>query len=90
MPKPIKNKKTEVPQDTSMNDLDFLNDVLLSFKLLVDNYAIALNEASNSSVYDVYLDIFIETSKMQQKIFNLAFKKGWYGLEEEDKAKIKQ
>lgn len=90
MPKQIKNTKIKIPATTSMNDEDIINDVLLSFKLLVDNLAIALNEASNNYIYKEYLNIFHETSQMQAKLFEISFKKGWYILEEEDRTKIDQ
>lgn len=90
MAKQVKNTKVEVPSSTSMNDEDILNDVLLSFKMLVDNLAIAINEASNDHVYKEYMQLFTDTSKMQAKLFETSFKKGWYILEEADESKITQ
>lgn len=89
MGKEIKNKKIKV-NEKEFNDCDMLNDILLDFKLLVDNYAISLNEASNEMIYNTYLEIFKNLSCTQQKLFNLAFQKGWYNLAEADKTKIKK
>ncbi len=90
MAKQIKNDKVKVQTTINQNDVDILNDVLLNFKMLVNNYAISLNEASNEYIYNIYLDIFLNLSKMQQQIFNLAFKKGWYVLESALNSKIDQ
>ena len=86
----IDEKKSKIKKDTSLNDLDILNDTLLSFKFLVDNFAVALNEASNKFIYDKFKLQFDELSKTQQTLFQLAFQKGWYTLEEADKSKINE
>lgn len=88
MPKTIKNSKTKTAKGYSLNDEDILNDMLLSFKMLVDNFAIALNEASNVSIYNSFLDMFEKISLIQSKLFETAFKNGWYSLEVESKSKV--
>lgn len=90
MSKKIQNEETKIKKDTTFNDIDILNDTLLTFKFLVDNYAIALNEASNKWIYNTYKEIFNELSKTQTILFELAFKKGWYKLEEAEKTKINE
>ena len=90
MSKKIKNEETKINKDTTINDKDILNDTLLSFKMLVDNFGIALNEASNKWIYDLYKNIFDEISKTQQTLFQLSFKKGWYIIEEAEKTKINE
>lgn len=90
MSKKIKNEETKIKKDTNLNDADILNDTLLSFKFLIDNYSIALNEASNKWVYETYKYIFDEISKTQQTLFQLSFQKGWYTLEEAEKTKINE
>ena len=82
MSKKIQNEETKVTKDNSLNDIDIINDTLLSFKFLVDNYAVALNEASNNNIYNLYKYIFDSLSKTQQEIYTLAFQKGWYKVEE--------
>lgn len=84
----IKNEETKIKKDTKFNDIDILNDTLLTFKFLTDNYAIALNEASNKTIYEKYKEIFDVISQKQTELFQLSFKKGWYKLEEADKTKI--
>lgn len=90
MSKKIKNEETKIKKDTNLNDIDILNDTLLSFKFLTDNYSIALNEASNKWIYETYKTIFDEISKAQQCLFQLSFEKGWYILEEAEKTKINE
>lgn len=88
MSKKIKNEETKIKKDINLNDIDILNDTLLSFKFLVDNYSIALNEASNKWIYEIYKNIFDELSQTQQRLFQLSFQKGWYIIEEAEKNKI--
>jgi len=90
MGKKIKNEETKIKKDKTINDIDMLNDTLLSFKFLVDNFAIALNEASNKWIYDNYKNIYDELSKTQQNLFQLSFQKGWYTIEEAEKTKINE
>lgn len=90
MGKKIQNEETKIKKDTNFNDIDILNDTLLTFKFLVDNFAVALNEASNKWIYEQYKTIFDELSKTQTTLFQLSFQKGWYKLEEADKTKINE
>ncbi len=84
----ICNPKTEVPTTKDMNDLDYITDVLETIKNMVHNYSLALNEASNNTLYEEYKNIFDETSTIQRDLFDLMFQKGWYCLEEADNQKI--
>lgn len=86
----LKNTKTSVKKDCSMNDSDMLNDILLSYKQLVSNYATALNEASNKNIYKLYFDLLDSSSKMQADLFQLSFEKGWYQLETAEETKIEK
>lgn len=90
MTKKIQNEEKKLTKDINLNDSDILNDTLLSFKMLVDNYAISLNEASNNAIYQLYKNIFDKFSATQQELYQLAFQKGWYKLEEADKSKINE
>lgn len=86
----VKNTKTPVKKGLEMNDSDILNDVLLSYKHLVSNYATALNEASNKNIYKLYLGLLESSSKIQAELFELSFKKGWYQLECADETKVEK
>ena len=88
MGKKIQNEETKIKKDTTYNDIDILNDTLLTFKFLVDNFAIALNEASNKWIYDNYNSLFEKLTIAQANLFQFSFSKGWYKLEEAEKAKI--
>ena len=86
----IKNNKTQVKKGLEMNDSDRLNDILISYKHLVSSYAIALNEASNKEIYNLFLNVFINSSKIQATIFDTSFKLGWYQIECADENKIEK
>ena len=47
----IKNKMVQVSKEIKLNDEDYLNSVLTSFKEMSKNYGIALTESSNESLY---------------------------------------
>jgi len=84
----ICNEKVPVESGKAMNDLDFLTDILVSVKNMVNNYSYVLNEVSNNKLYDTFQTIFIETSLIQRDLFELMFIKGWYCLEEAEQQKI--
>lgn len=65
-----------------------LYDVLESLKNMVVNYAIALNEASSESIYKEYKKQFDKLSMMSKELFNYAYEKSWYKLEEVQATKI--
>ena len=76
----ISNPKVDVPTGKTLNDKDYLNCLLSSLKEMTKNYAIALTETSNETLYNEYLNMFKEYSKMQREVFELMFRKGWYAL----------
>lgn len=84
----ISNQKTQVPENSQMNDKDYLSSILEIEKAMVKNYAVCLTEASNEDLYNDYHDMFDDASDMQREIYNLMFKKGWYSIETSQDAKI--
>ena len=50
----ISNPKVDVPTGKTLNDKDYLNCLLSSLKEMTKNYAIALTEASNETLYNDY------------------------------------
>lgn len=84
----ISNPKVDVPTGKTLNDKDYLNCLLSSLKEMTKNYAIALTETSNETLYNEYLNMFKEYSKMQREVFELMFRKGWYALEKAPLDKI--
>ena len=86
----IQNPKTEVPETTALNDCDYLNEVLACEKNMSVNMTIALNEASNDTLYNELFPIFKEIKECHRELFNLAFKKGWYSLEKAETLKVSQ
>lgn len=86
----IENPKVEVPETTEMNDHDYINDILETEKNMSDNLSIALNEASNNTLYEEILMLFIEIKNSQRELYNMMFKKGWYSLEKAEENKVTQ
>lgn len=84
----VQNEKIEVPKSLDLNDENYLNDILISLKDLVSNYACVLNEASNMNYYNVVKQLFDETSTLQRNFFGGLFERGWYCLEQVENTKI--
>ena len=86
----ISNPKTEVPKGLGLNDKDYITSFLTCLKEMEKNYTVALTEASNEYLYNKYEKIFNELSKMQRKVYEEMFKKGWYCLEKAESKKINE
>jgi spore coat protein CotF len=86
----IQNPETQVPKTPEMNDRDFINEVLATEKYMTASYCTALNECSHDALYQDVLSIFTETQNMQRELYNMMFKKGWYGLEAAEQQKLQQ
>jgi spore coat protein CotF len=86
----IQNPETQVPKTPQMNDRDYINDVLATEKYMTSSYSIALNEASHDQLYQDLAMISNETQQCQRDLYNMMFKKGWYGLEAEQTQKLQQ
>lgn len=84
----IENTKMEVPSNISMNDEDMLNALLEIEKNMSVNLTIALNEASNEALYERLFDSFETIKDLQRDLFEIAFRYGWYSLEEAEDNKI--
>lgn len=84
----ICNPKTEVSKGMNINDKDYINSLLSCLKEMVKNYATALTEASNETLYDEYKTMFDEYSNLQRETYELMFKKGWYTLEKVEQKKL--
>ena len=86
----VSNPKVEVPTGMSLNDKDYLNCLLSGLKEMARNYTLAITEASNERLYNIYKGIFDEVCALQREAFELAFKKGWYSLENSEAQKVQQ
>ena len=84
----ISNPKTEVPKGTSLNDKDYMNSLLGTLKEIVKNYAVALTEASNETLYNEFKTMFDEFSTLQREVYETMFRKGWYTLEKAEQQKL--
>jgi spore coat protein CotF len=86
----VKNPKQQVPETIDLNDEDYLNCILDKEKNMSNNYSTVLNEISNNYLYKELFSIYKETKEMQRELFNMAFKKGWYELENAEQQKINE
>ncbi|WP_043930587.1 spore coat protein [Bacillus sp. EB01] len=77
----ISNPETKVEKNPSMNDRDFINDLLTTEKYMTDGYNVFMNEASHSGLYNDVLQIFKETQDCQRHLYNVMFQEGWYKVE---------
>lgn len=84
----IENKKMEVPNGININDEDMLNTLLEIEKNMSVNLTIALNEASNENLYERLFDSFETIKDLQRDLYEIAFRYGWYSLEEAEATKI--
>ncbi len=84
------NPKTEVPDTKELNDCDYLNEILTCEKNMSVNLTYALNEASNSKLFEEIFTIFKDVKTAQRDAYNMAFKNGWYSLEKEIPLKINE
>ncbi len=71
-----------------MDDKFIMMDALLTEKNLVNNTAIALNEASCDNIYKAYYDIFDKISQEAKELFTLCYNNNWYQLEEAPTTKM--
>lgn len=86
----IQNPKTPIEESTSLNDCDYLNHILECEKNMSVSLAIALNEASNQQLFDEIYSMFQEVKQAGRELYNLAFKNGWYTLEQAESQKISE
>ncbi len=86
----IANPKTEVPTGISLNDKDYIMNLLTCLKDIEKNYTIAITEASNESLSKSYRSTFENIASLQRETYETMFQKGWYSLEKAEKDKINQ
>ena len=84
----IKNKMVTVPKGIKLNDEDYLNSVLSSFKEMSKNYSIVLTEASNEALYKTLKKQYDVITNMQRSLYEFMFEYGWYSLENAPKTNL--
>ena len=84
----VSNAKTEVPLNSNLNDMDYMNILLEDEKNLTNNLNTSLNEASNEILYTKLKEIYDKVRLFQRKIFETSFSLGWYELEKAEQTKI--
>ena len=86
----VGNSITEVPKGIELNEKDYCICLLTTLKELEKNYVIALTEASNEWLYDIYKGIFNEISDLQRELYTIMFRNGWYQLEPISTTKLEE
>ena len=84
----IANTKVEVPKGIVLNEKDYMTCLLSTLKEMSKGYVVAMTEASNESLYEIYFNAFTTISSLQREVFGIMFRKGWYVLEKSDINKI--
>lgn len=84
----ITNPKVEMPKGMQLNDKDHIGDLLSCLKCMEKNYAVALTEASNETLYQKYKKMFDAISLLQRQTYELMFRCGWYPMEKAEEQKI--
>ena len=84
----IFNPKVEVGKGLTLNDNDYITCLLSTLKEMTKNYAVAMTEASNEVLYNIYQETFLNISLLQREVYELMFRKGWYVLEKSESLKI--
>lgn len=85
-PQMIKNPESNVVsrvKNPSMNDRDYINDILATEKYLTDSFNTFVREASHTELYNDTKQILNETHDCTRDIFNVMFKNGFYSLQPE-------
>lgn len=84
----ITNPKVEMPKGIQLNEKDYISDLLSCLKAMEKNYAVALTEASNETLYQSYKKMFDDISLMQREVYEVMFRHGWYPMEKAQQDKI--
>lgn len=77
----VGNPVTEVPKGIELNEKDYCFCLLTTLKGMIKNYSIAMTEASNEWLYNIYKNIFNDISDLQRQLYIIMFRNGWYQLE---------
>lgn len=77
----ICNPKVCVPIGFNLNNKDYISSLNSCLKEMTKNYVVALTEASNDKLFEIYKNVFNELINLQRDVYQLMFKKGWYILE---------
>lgn len=77
----VGNSVTSVPLGIELNEKDYCTCLLTTLKDMEKNYVIAMSEASNEWLYDIYKNTFMNIADLQRRLYILMFQNGWYQLE---------
>ena len=86
----IENPKMDVDNSIEINDRDMLMSLLEIEKNMSVNLTIAMNEASNENLYERLFDSFETIKDLQRDLYEIAFRYGWYSLEEAEQTKVNE
>lgn len=86
----VTNPKIEMPKGMLLNDKDHIEGVLSELKAMEKNYAVALTEASNEVLFNIYKEMFDEIALLQRETYEVMFRHGWYPMEVSPENKISE
>ena len=86
--KEISNSEYQDNNKDTLSEKDNLNIVLSYLKDITKNYLLASTELSNDTLYKPIIKATVELSNLQRKVYEKAFKYGWYKLETVNNTKI--
>lgn len=84
----VGNTVVQVPGGIELNEKDYCLCLLSSLKEMEKNYCLAMSEASNEWLYEIYKETMIGVADLQRKVFELMFRNGWYQLESVEEKKL--
>ena len=79
-----------MPNQTQMQDKEFMNDVLSSQKHITGTYSTFANECAGKMIRDDLLSILREEHEIQADVFNEITTRGWYQTTPAEQQKIDQ
>ncbi len=86
----MNNQQIEQQLCCTMEDCDYLTDILNTEKYISSITCTAISEASNEVLYNEIMNMFTEVKSLARKTFDLLYKNGWYPVERAEDNKIQQ
>ena len=77
----VGNVEVSVAGGIELNDKDYCICLLSTLKEMQKNYVVAMTEASNEWLFNIYHKMFESFCDMQRKLYQFMFQQGWYQLE---------
>jgi spore coat protein CotF len=79
-----------MPAKPNMTDREYMDDILLTSKVISNLYHYAVQESSTDELHYQFKDILNQSLEMQHQVFSLMQQKGWYNMQPAEQQKINQ